>query len=298
MMTRVANAPPIGFSRGGRRRGSVLILVLVVVVVCLSLSGGIQQTLFRRNMAHRVADNEVKLRAALMLALQEGAALLAKDEDPAVDHAGEMWMRPRDYETSEGVRVRLFLVDAQDRFNVNHLTIPSRPGEVRGAWDVFEALSTAESAPDPERFRRVRMRLQGEELRFPAVETFLAWNEEEPLPVPVGLLTALPHPEKRWLPVNLNTVRPEVLRAMVGSSLDAWTDTVLNAREMEPIRNVGTQTRMFPASVRSALSSVFDVRSRYVELRAEAETDSTVKTLKALLERSREGGVEVVRCQW
>ncbi len=280
------------------RRGSALLLVLVVLIVCSALTLATQQRLMSRGRLLEQERQEVELRGALLLGLKEGMSLWAGDEDLTVDHSAENWTQPRSWLTSSGVRLDLQVRDAQDRWNLNHLTLPVRPGMVRTPRMMMQDLLrfSGEQVGD---WTDVLDQIEQVEPWFSDPGVLLALHPERTdAPALMNRVVALPHPHSRFLPLNLNTAQPEVLKALVGDSLAAWVDRVEGARADRPIRTVESQTRFLPGPARILLSQVVSVTSSYAEVTVTAETESTRRELTAILYRSTGGEVEVVQCHW
>lgn len=292
--------PQDRFHSSPSRRGGALVVALVVLISSVSLLTGIQHVLTQRNVRLRMRRNDVHLESALLLGLERAAAVLALDGDLLVDHPDEDWAQPREFTTSDGVRLRLTMTDAQGGFDLNRLRRIPRPGDLRTDWDALEDLLAAADLPvEPDLTRNLREDILENETVFPAPESIMDLAPRTRAWLEAGLpFTALPPSATGRLPVNLNSVDPMVLRALAGDALAAWADTVLSAREQEPLRSVSTQTQFLPPPVARLLNEVFSVSTRHVGVELEAETDDTVQTLSALLRREPGGGVEVLRCRW
>lgn len=286
----------VNFLINGSRRGSALVLVLAILVVCLGLAGGMHQRLVARSLSLEREATALELRAALTMGLREGMERWSADESPwrEADSAS------RHFETGEGVEVEVTLRDAQDRFNLNHLTLPVTPDQPRSALDMLEdLLRTTDPEAPPEIFHRFRETVEQEEPWFSGVDSLEllepAAREWRGLRESV---VALPPPRGRGLTVNVNTARPEVLHAMLGDAFRPWVQSLLLAREREPIRNLDSYLRLLPEVVRRPVDRALDVRSSHAELRAAAEYRGTRRTLTAWLRRETNGEVEVLRCRW
>ncbi len=274
------------------RSGSALLLTLLILFASVGMIAVVQQALFSRQIEQRILENEGELRAALLLALQESMRAWSEDVDRAVDHPGEPWALPRSERADNGTTLQFQLSCAQDRFNVNNLTLPTSDLLPRGPWDMAEVLlARREEPPKAEILRALRDDIAE---RAPVFADPSELGEFFDGPE----FIALPRPATRPVPLNLNTVRPEVLSAVLGSSFDGWVDRILRARETEPIRSAEAMTRDLPPPVLALLTSLLDTRSDVVEFRAEARRDHTRKTLQALLRRDAEGTVEVLSCRW
>lgn len=288
-----------GTKRAHSRTGSALLFVLLVLMGTVSMAAGIQHLLVRRSRALRMESNDRKLRAALILGLREAVNTLAASEW-TVEAFSDPSFQLREFKSSEGVQVRLQIRDAQDRFNLNDLRLPLTPDTPRSPWRMFEDLLRARGVEiKPEALTALRGWIETEEVWFESPDQLKLALGDDAFWSPVrDSLSSLPRPSNRALSLNVNTVRPEVFRAMVGPSLHGWADSVLAAREQEPIRNIAAWLQVLPDVIRPSLDAALDVRSEYVEATLVAETDHTRKTLSALLHRVSGDGVEVIRCRW
>jgi type II secretory pathway component PulK len=272
--------------------------VLAVLVSCTALTVAAQRQLLSRSRMLEQERDEVELRGTLLLGLREGMELWAADEDWTVDHPEEDWFRPREWTTSSGVTLRVQLRDAQDRWNLNHLSLPVTPGMVRTPRAMFQDLLRLHGE-DPRDWRDTLDAVEADSPWFATADLLALYRPDAGVPAPLReQVVALPHPKGRFLPLNLNTVQPEVLEALVGDSLRAWVDRVAGARTDRPIRSVASQTQFLPGPVRMALSQGVTVRSSYAQLDVVAETGSTRRELTAWLVRNTEGTVEVLQCHW
>jgi type II secretory pathway component PulK len=285
--------------RSDKRTGSAFVLVLLVLMGTVSMVSGIQHLLVQRSISLRIQANEQRLRSALILGLQVAVDTLAESEW-TVETFFDGNPGPKEFLSSDEVYVQIQLQDAQDRFNLNDLSLPLTPGTLRSPWDMFEDLLRAQGVEVSQAgLNTMRLKIEEEAFWFESPDQLALFpgdmGQWDPA---LSSLSSLPRPSNRALTINLNTVRPEVLRAMVGSPLHGWADSVLEAREQEPIRNVETRLRTLPEVIRPVLEAALDVRSDYVETFLVAEVDQTRMTLRALLHRGSTGEIEVVRCLW
>ncbi len=309
--------------------------MLVVLVACAALLAATQALQARRGTELGMAAVQVELRGALLMALDQAARDWAADGDLTVDHPGEAWALARDVTYDNGVSVRITPRDAQDRYNINNLGLSALPDAIRPPYEVMadllircgrfrdsRLLAQVQDWIDPDEegpyesrwvagqgrsdrpanrpllsFGELRLvdPLISDWFRAPAEgpgdgRRFEARLEEE--------TTFLPVPARQVLPVNLNSVRPTVLRALVGESQSAWVDTVLQARARAPLSKVEFVTELLPEILRAEVSDAVAVRSDYLELRLHAFLQNTPMELTALLKRDADGKVEVVRCLW
>jgi len=318
-----------------RRHGGALVLVLVVLVSSAAMIAASQALLARRNVELDLAAVRVELRAALLMALEVAARDWAADGDLSFDHAGEDWAQARELTFDNGVAVRITPRDAQDRYNLNNLGLPPRPGALRppeeilaellircGRFGDSRLLAQLKDWIDPDDdgpYEAKWLSSQGRSDRpanrplvsmaeLQAVDPLVADWFRQPGEGPGAdrlfeahfdeEINLLPVPGRQVLPVNLNTARPTVLRVLVGESLSAWVDTVLQARAREPLRQVDFVVDLLPERLRDEIRDAVDVRSDYLEVRLRAFLHNTPMDLRALLYRNAEGKVEVVRCHW
>lgn len=282
------------------KSGSAYLLVLLVMVSSLSMVTSIQQLLLRRTRTLQADQTEQQLRNALILALQQSMQLLSEDDDAAVDIETEAWAQPAEFRSSDGVTVHAQLHDAQRGFNLNHLSLKPAPGSPRSFLDIFEdLLQDAELEPNPAALQKLQAAIFAEDVWFDTPQTLLLLSPEAPLYLEAAdLLCALPRPSVRPQPVNVNTVSPAYLHALVGNSLRGWADQLLAKREQHPIRNLSQFTLTLPPQVQGALLEMLTERSEYIDARLVATHRNTEMRLTALLHRLPGGDVEVLRCQW
>ena len=292
-----------GLSRDGlcTRSGSASLLVLGILAVCASLIAVSQVSLSSSSTRLRIRKNRISLRTASLLGLRQGMELLADDTIPAYDDAREDWGQPLRFITSEGVSVSVIISDAQNRLNINHFNQPLSPGTVRTPEDMFSDLATLKGTEiDAEElnFLAATMREEELELQDPMQLLSIQPGLMESFPFMAMELSALPSTQTRPIQVNLNSVRPVVLSALVGPQLQAWVEQVLLAREAAPLPSVAAVSRSLPSVIQPLLSRAVDVRSTYFEIQVTSLVDSMEETLRVLVQRTSDNGVEVLRCQW
>lgn len=283
------------------RHGSASLLVLGVLTVCLVLLTGTQASLSFTATRQRIDRNNQLLRSACLLGFREGMSVLQEDRQPAFDDLREAWAEPIRFITSDQVQLRVQITDAQSRFDVNRLAQPVSPSMVRTPEDMLSDLFEIRGIPiDRDMIRQLAKDMREEDrtlqdpLQFLSIEPPLA----ESLGFVLGDLSALPRPATGVSRINLNTVRPAVLSAVLGPQLDGWVTQVVSAREAAPIPSVGSLTTGLPPFVQNLLSQVLDVRSMYFEVIVTAVHDDMEQELTALVRRGPSNALEVIRCQW
>jgi type II secretory pathway component PulK len=195
--------------------------------------------------------------------------------------------------------VTVHVLDAQNRFNLNRLSQPLSPSMVRTPDDMFGDLVRFSGMEDENNLSRT----VGPWLRLHDIELHDPWQLVSIQPEYVEFLSylgpqvvCLPRPQTGAVKVNLNTVDPDVLTAILGPQFRGWVQSVLNFREAAPIPSVSAVTRGLPAIAQSVLPDVLDVRSEYFEIRVTATKDSIQREKVTLVRCPSTGRVEVVRC--
>lgn len=283
------------------RSGSATLLVLGVLLGCAALVTSGQAWLRNQSTAVRLHANQVETRAAAVLGLREGMQHLSEDSVPSYDDLREPWAEPLRFQSSSGVDVQVSIRDAHRQWNLNHLSLPVSTSLIRTPEDMMADLFTLLEIRDrEEEIADLTRLLRKEELPLQHVSQLLSLQPEwgGALLKLAPHVTALPRPENRFLPLNLNTVQPEVLSATVGPQYQGWVRTVLTQREAAPIASVDAVIRGLPEIARTALTAVVDVRSEYFEIEVRTEQDAVPQTLRALVRRPSAGVVEIVQCQW
>lgn len=243
----------------------------------------------------------MEMRAAQNLGLRIGMERLSEDDIPAYDDARESWGQPLRFRSSDGVDVLVEVLDAQNRFNLNRLTLPVTPATVRTPEQMLADLMRMKEIPEANTRAAEwtgAVKELDEELQDPGQMFALAPEDAPLISFLASSIATLPRPESRPMKLNLNSVQPEVLLSVTGPQLAGWVNTVVSQRETAPIPSIGATTAGLPPLVLGALSRVVDVRSETFEIRVTTETDRMQSTLQALVKRTPGGGVEVIRCRW
>lgn len=284
----------------GARGGAAYLLVLLVLVSSLAMVTSLQQLLMRRTRNLQAAQTAQQLRNALILGLQQGMNTLSEDEDLTVDAPSEAWAQAAEFVSSDGVVLQLQLADAQRGFNLNHLSLKASPGSPRRFLEIFEdVLQNAGIDVEPADLKQLQSVIDDESVWFESLQTLQVLTPEADRYLEAAdLLCALPRPSARPLALNVNTVSPEVLHALLGNSLKGWANQILERREQEPIRSLERYTGSLPPQLQRVLLDLLTVRSDYIEARLIAQHRNTEMRLSALLHRLPGGEVEVLRCQW
>lgn len=289
------------FSDSLSRSGAASLLVLGVLTACVTLLAGSQISLRNRAIDLRIAQAGHTMRAAAVLGLREGMALLAEDTLPGIDDPREEWGQPLRFRSSDGVSVWVQVSDAQDRLNINHLSLPVSPTMIRTPETMFSELIEMKGfEPESETISSLAQEMREEELELQDPLQILSLVPEimEGYPFIGDHLSALPRRESGFIPVNLNSVQPEVLLAILGTQFQGWVERVVTARESAPIPSIESVFSGMPGIIQPVLPRVLSVQSDYFRIRVLCEIDSIQRETIALVQQSSTGDVEIIRCQW
>ena len=313
------------------REGMALILVLLVLALVSALV--LEAQVSARRALRR--EQETALRTRLELAAADAArqALqrLADDPDLRVDSTNEAWAASVEATDPTGLTTWTWVQDEDRFFDLNNLALPPRPA-VRPAPEIVMDLLTlcgdfepvgkvdaladwlddnAEGAWESDYYRDLeppyaaanRMLFSWSELltvrgfsremlepkpRYTLQGAFQADLQEQ--------VTFLPIERESLVPVNLNTVGPDVLRGLLGMQQDQLVSLILMSRARAPLSSAEPVLAMLDPALQQAVSPYLDVRSRFfrIDVRADAERQSA--RLQVLARRHPDGRVEVL--QW
>jgi len=315
-----------------RKKGSMLILCLAVLALLGSL---VLHSQVKAGSRLRASDTEFT-RARLQLALTDtvfqAMRLLAEDDDLLVDHPSEKWAQPVDLVTPEGVAVRVRLLDAQRKFDLNNVYSGELPPEGRPASDLLGDLLTYcgdyQSArrvaalrdwidPDNDGVMEEPAYREAAHPGGPGNRWLLSIGELpavlhfdrayfEPRPVErrregafdafIGdEVTVLPVARQRPIPMNINTASIYQLRALVGLQENEMARAVIVARQEQPIRSIDAFRLLLDEELAATVQTYLDVRSSYFEVEARAYWEGASAQLNGLLYRDGDGRVTVIK---
>lgn len=272
--------------------GGAYLLVLVVILTGASLVTLVQHAQAQRTFSLRMNRADAETEAAMLLGLETALMRLSEHtlafpEDPFPPE-----FDPEGFRANSGALIRLRISDAQDRFNLQWLKNQGVPQESFG--HLFRAAGLRGSL--------LALDIWAEEAKL--LSTVDEWavllpEATEWLEGPLRAdVTVLPAPATGVTPLNVNAVDAERFVRMMGEGLRGWSETVLQMRDQEPLRDMGSVLSLLPGPVGSALSPYLDVRSSFLEVWMDVEFDAVVKQGWALVQRSDDGNVEVIQCRW
>lgn len=281
--------------------GSVSLLVVGILTGCLGLVAGMHAWLNRDSVELRIQRNQMIHRSALQLGLREAMKALADDEMPSVDDRREPWGEPLNFVSSDGVALNIQISDALDRFNVNHLSLEMTPDAFRTPEQMLTDLMKSRGIEDAE-LKAASITQEVSEWEEPLVHPSqllsLIPDEGQTILVLMPHLSALPRPQGKFLKMNLNSVQPEVLIAVLGPQFSSWVDAVVELRASAPISSVSLATAGLPSIAQTALERIVDVRSTLFMIQITSQTDIMTSSMEAIVLRSSGGDVEVLQCLW
>jgi general secretion pathway protein K len=285
------------------QRGVAVVMAVLVVALATSAATYIlwHQSLWLRqveNLAGRAQADAIARAAA------SWAATILAEDDPALDHLGEIWARRMPPFPAEQAQVAGAMLDEQAKFNVNNLAreggvtphdfvafqrllaalgLPGGLAEAVVDWlDADDEVTQPNGAEDPyylaldPPYRTAGRRVVdlGELVR---VRGFTADTLARLAP----FVTALPEET----PVNVNTAPPEVLQALVpGLSIEEMA-RILELRKTKPFQSRDDFLRALSRPPSESVGAQLDVKSRYFSAEATVRLGRVVVGYRALFQR-------------
>ena len=304
-----------------RQEGVALITVMVVVAIVVGVAAGI---LREHQLDIRRAENVLhgNQGIVLLLALETWARELLLDdgEESEVDHQGESWAQVLTPIEADGGLVQGRIMDQQGLFNLNNLIDAEGRGDPVGAehfrrlvelaGEIDSPASVAEAVVDWLDSDQEATGLGGREdfdyaVQDPAYRTpgfemssptelllvdgvsFDAWERLRPL------VTALPKPDGKPTPVNVNTAPAKVIAAVTGLDLGEASDIVEERKGdhfagLDPFRE-----RIRESLGESAMAEIdftrLGTRSDFFLVESSSSFGDVALHMSHLIERTEEG---------
>jgi type II secretory pathway component PulK len=274
------------------------------------------------------------MKLAMLDAARQAMQRLADDENLAVDALNEPWAQPLEIKTPSGISLRMALTDINRRFDVNNLYM-DLPGTLsRSGSDIlmdimtlcgdFAPVEKTEALkdwidPDQEGLRESSFYLE-KNPPYSTPDQWLASRSELHLvdgfdaayfdradPYRANrtfagniseCITVIPGMRNSPAPVNVNTASRETLLGVVGLENEHWVRMLLALRTETPLASLARLQHYDEGPGLSAPAPWLDVRSYFFELRIRAYADGPSADLYAVLKRTRQGHVEVIRWVW
>ena len=292
-----------------RRAQSGVAVIVAVLVVALATSVATyllwQQSLWTRqieNLSAR-AQGDALARGAAVWA----AAILAED-DPAIDHLGELWARGMPAFAAEAAQLAGTITDEQSKFNVNNLAreggvapqdlvafqrllaavgLPPGLAEAVVDWlDPDDEVMAPNGAEDPyylaldPPYRAANHRVI-DIAELARVKGFDAAIVARLAP----FVTALPEET----PVNVNTAPAQVLQALVPGISAEDARRLVEVRAKRPFASRDDFLKALPQRPSAPIDAQIDIKSRFFGAEATVRLGRVVAGYRALLRRSERG---------
>ena len=312
--------------------GMVLVLVLVLLGITATLLLHVQFTARIAQQADLRLWQNARLRTALTDEAFHLVRALANDEELAVDHLEKPWAGARETVRPDGLTTISRVTDLNRYVDLNNLVLGddftrrnhterflqeamTKAGDFTPI-DRIEAV-TDWISPDDEGIRGSEF-YRTLEPPYRAPNTWMhTWNElqwiygftpeyfaRKPLHV-IGrpftanitdLLTIIPGPRSRPVPININTAPSEVLESVFGPAQEPLARYIYLARADRPFRSVEALLAHADQALFAELESFIDVRSTHFLIDVRAFEGDRRAGLRAVVHREPEGRVHIL--QW
>ena len=289
------------------QRGVAVIVAVLVVALATSVATYLlwQQSLWTRqleNLSAR-AQGDALARGAAGWA----AAILAED-DPTIDHSGELWARGMPAFAAEAAQLAGAITDEQSKFNVNNLAreggvapqdlvafqrllaavgLPAGLAEAVVDWlDLDDEVMAPNGAEDsyyltldpPYRAANRRLIDIAELARVKGFDADIVARL-------APFVTALPEET----PVNVNTAPAQVLQALVPGLSAEDARRLVEVRAKRPFTSRDDFLKALPQRPSAPIDAQIDIKSQFFGAEATVRLDRVVAGYRALLRRSERG---------
>lgn len=286
------------------QRGVAVVMAVLVVALATSAATYIlwQQSLWVRQVEN--LKGRAQADAIARAAASWAAAILAED-DPAIDHLGELWARRTPPFSAEQAQVAGAMLDEQAKFNVNNLAreggvapqdfvafqrllvavgLPAELAEAVVDWldadaEVMQPNGAEDSyylALDPP-YRTAGRRVV-ELAELARVKGF----DADVLARLAPFVTALPEET----PVNVNTAPAQVLQALLPGLSAEEVKRVVEQRKTKPFQSREDFLRALSRPPSGSVGPQIDVKSRYFSAEATVRIGRVVAAYRALFQRN------------
>jgi general secretion pathway protein K len=293
------------------QRGVAVVMAVLVVALATSTAAYMlwQQSLWARQLENITARGQAD--AIARAAANWGAAVLAED-NPAIDHLGELWARRLPPVPAEKAQVAGTMSDEQAKFNVNNLAreggvappdliafqrllaalgLPAGLAEAVVDWlDPDSEVTQPNGAEDPYYLAlEVPYRTAGRRVVDLGELVRVRGFDADIVARLAPFVTALPEPTL----VNVNTAPAEVLQALVPGLGKEEVARVLQLRKTKPFQSREEFLRALSRPSSESIVALLDVKSRYFAAETTVRLDRVVVAYRALFQR-REGRFPVL----
>jgi general secretion pathway protein K len=285
------------------QRGVAVVVAVLVVALATSTATYMlwQQSLWVRQLENIIARAQAD--AIARAAASWAAAVLAED-NPAIDHLGELWARRLPPIAAEKAQVAGTISDEQAKFNVNNLAREGglAPHDLIAFQRLLVALGLpgglAEAVvdwldPDSEVMQpngaedsyylalEAPYRTAGRRVVDLAELVRVRGFDADILARLAPFVTALPEETL----VNVNTAPAEVLQALVPGLSKEEVARVVQQRKTKPFESIGDFLRALSRPPSESVVALLDVKSRYFSAETTVQLDRVVVAYRALFQR-------------
>ncbi len=327
---RHARPPKMAQSQG--KDGMVLVLVIVLLGVMSMLLMHLQhQALLTRRADEQILEFS-RLRVAAADEIWMRIQGLSKKEEQRFDALDEPWTRMHEVDRPDGITTISRITDLNRYIDINNLRLPeSFPGPNVTEDILIEALTHAGDFTPIERIGAVQDWIFDEPIgargsryyreQDPPYDTpgtwMHTWQELDwiygfepayferrhrnqmgrPFTASVtDMITIVPGPRRRPIPININTATPELLASLTGPAQESIARYIELARAERPFQSVDALIAHADPVLFAALRPFVDVRSTHFLVEAQAWANHRRIHVRALIERSASGDCRVL--QW
>ncbi|MCB1068850.1 MAG: general secretion pathway protein GspK [Kiritimatiellae bacterium] len=315
-------------TRSNRREGASLILVLGLLALLSALLYQAHAMRAASELQRRTRETALRLQTALIDAGRDAIQRLARDDDYTYDSRNEPWTEAVEWTDPDGIGVRVRIVDANRRFDLNNLAVQTTgtqrpPDEILlnllvqcgefSSGDRVKALKDWVDQ-DEEGFRESPHYQDGIHPRKPSNRPLLSWSElfavdgwTRDLFLPkrasgttrlfeadlVECATLIPLPRDRVIPINLNTANRAVLLGLIGLEYETAVDRILTFRDEAEIRTLDQLEGLVPEGALTPIRPYLDIKSTWFQIDASGFVDGISSRMRWLVERDAEGTLRV-----
>jgi len=258
--------------------------VISAMLVAASVAGIGTYLLWQGSLAVRQSENITAAHQASSLARAAASAAAAAlvQDDPRVDHRGEVWARGVPVIEVDGMRADATISDEQGKFNVNNLADVNGVSEIDVAafrrllkqvglpesladavvdWIDADDMVTAPAGAEDADYLALEQGYRAANRQIADISELLlvkGFNADR-LNRVAPYLTALPHGAR----VNVNTASAELLAAVLPGLSVGAAKTIVAGRDKEPFTSRIEFARRLPDGAAKAAIDLLDVRSDY-----------------------------------
>ncbi len=301
---------------------TVLGTLLIVLTYLLKEAAG------STRLARARLDRE-RAYALTAAAIERALQRLADDDDLLTDHLREPWAQPERIETPDGDLIETVIEDEQRRFDLNNLAVIPGTHPMLPPSDLVVDLLRfcGDSDPQP-RVAALKDWIDADmdgpyELEFYIQANLPSRPPNAPLLSPdeivfvhgfsskwwhrggaegasdhcppARVMTVLPSPHTHPVPVNLNTAPEELLLVLFGPGQRQLVNLVCTLRDTAPLRSLEPLVAVAEPVRALRLWAYVDVRSEWFSVHSTATTPRVRVHVHALVHRTSDGVVRVVR---